>query len=795
MERSDHDLEHCTWTGREALIVFENEIDLTIETLAIFEQFYKTILQDTEKDEPTHWTDVDIAGPAVVDSSSIPFSSSKKPSQRTQQLIMSLFSNCKIVLERFFVVMRFMTKKDSNNIDSYRVVIQRSRNSKTGKIESSLNLWCLSAHIAFETFSSQCHSIILTSGTLSPLDSFEKELGVIFPIRVEAQHVIDTTSQVYVNAVSMFDNTLMTSSYLNQRNLPYLDTIGRCILSLVRVTTQGGVLAFFSSFSFLDRLQERWSTTQFLEEFNNRETYTETYHGTRVFYEPKESEKLVTVLTEYYEAIDQGKQCLFLAVCRGKVSEGIDFSDNYARTVIIIGIPFPSLTSLQVKLKRSYLDEMSSNSPSSLPPGVTGAGGSVTSKYLTGDQWYDQQAFRAVNQAFGRCIRHMKDFGVIILCDPRYQKSQNQQQLSRWVRSNIRNTSRVEDILLPIRGFLSENYERFAEHLAGIEEKCQRQRGQGEIAAQEISMSSTKKRKKQVRKLDLSYEEEGEGKTRAPRRGRQQQTTLSQIYSRYHPNLTSSSVLPISTSVEKQQLIDCLLQWDWESHSPSDLGGDVIELSHHPSTLVLQDLPPQLRYLHTHFGEGSEATTAPPLPRRAVRISDWSWPVASPPISCACRHTSVSQLLCVCQLHVVEEWIPQDRVVYRLLLCPPSVRGDNENRSIVFAAKVLAVGEVAGASALLNASFVNWKVVREIFSDHDPSPPPLSEGIVEEDENENICLPRIIDTTTSALGSSRDDHQSDDSDDDFEPNCFSPQVRKKEQSLKKFLTSRGKEVK
>lgn len=34
---------------------------------------------------------------------------------------------------------------------------------------------------------------------------------------------------------------------------------------------------------------------------------------------------------------------LFFAVFRGKVSEGIDFSDNYCRAVVTLGIPFPGL--------------------------------------------------------------------------------------------------------------------------------------------------------------------------------------------------------------------------------------------------------------------------------------------------------------------------------------------------------------------------------------------------------------------------------------------------------------------
>ena len=39
---------------------------------------------------------------------------------------------------------------------------------------------------------------------------------------------------------------------------------------------------------------------------------------------------------------------------------------------------------------------------------------------LTGQQWYRQQATRAVNQAIGRVIRHKDDFGAILLCDTRW---------------------------------------------------------------------------------------------------------------------------------------------------------------------------------------------------------------------------------------------------------------------------------------------------------------------------------------------------------------------------------------
>ena len=38
---------------------------------------------------------------------------------------------------------------------------------------------------------------------------------------------------------------------------------------------------------------------------------------------------------------------------------------------------------------------------------------------LLGAEWYEIQAFRALNQALGRCIRHRKDWGAILMVDDR----------------------------------------------------------------------------------------------------------------------------------------------------------------------------------------------------------------------------------------------------------------------------------------------------------------------------------------------------------------------------------------
>lgn len=68
------------------------------------------------------------------------------------------------------------------------------RNSKSGGIITNrrLGFWCFNAAFEMRTIQSLGpRSIILTSGTLSPMDSFQAEMGVKFQMQLENPHVIN----------------------------------------------------------------------------------------------------------------------------------------------------------------------------------------------------------------------------------------------------------------------------------------------------------------------------------------------------------------------------------------------------------------------------------------------------------------------------------------------------------------------------------------------------------------------------------------------------------------------------
>lgn len=133
---------------------------------------------------------------------------------------------------------------------------------------------------------------------------------------------------------------------------------------------------------------------------------------------------------------------LLIAVCRGKVSEGLDFCDENARAVITIGIPFPNVKDLQVELKRKYNDQHKN-----------------TRGLLPGSQWYEIQAYRALNQALGRCIRHRNDWGALILVDDRFRNNPNKYitGLSKWIRQQIQHHENFSSALESLRAFAVGN--------------------------------------------------------------------------------------------------------------------------------------------------------------------------------------------------------------------------------------------------------------------------------------------------------------------------------------------------
>ncbi|XP_007952887.2 regulator of telomere elongation helicase 1 [Orycteropus afer afer] len=282
---------------------------------------------------------------------------------------------------------------------------------KQGKV---LSYWCFNpGHSIRELMCQGVRSLILTSGTLAPVSSFALELQIPFPVCLENPHVIDK-HQIWVGIIPKGPDGAQLSSAFDRRfSDECLSSLGKTVGNLARVVPHG-LLVFFPSYPVMEKSLEFWRAHDFARRIEELKP---------MFVEPRGKTGFSQVIDAYYAKVTSPGSggATFLAVCRGKASEGLDFADMNGRGVIVTGLPYPPRMDPRVVLKMQFLDEMR---------GQSGSRG----QFLSGQDWYRQQAARAVNQAIGRVIRHRQDYGAVFLCDHRFAHADTRAQLPSWVR-------------------------------------------------------------------------------------------------------------------------------------------------------------------------------------------------------------------------------------------------------------------------------------------------------------------------------------------------------------------------
>lgn len=202
-----------------------------------------------------------------------------------------------------------------------------------------VSFWCHDPGIGFrylQQFSPR--NIILTSGTLTPFKYFESELKTNFKVQLVNNHIIDIKSQcLSVILKKGINNSPIQLSYENRDNEASIKDLGNCLVNFSRVIPNG-MLIFFSSYAVMNRCLEVWATSLGIEKtiIERLEEHKKT------FQEPKTSELMRGVLADYAKCA-KGNGAILFTVCKGKFSEDIDFADELARAVFVVGVPYPSL--------------------------------------------------------------------------------------------------------------------------------------------------------------------------------------------------------------------------------------------------------------------------------------------------------------------------------------------------------------------------------------------------------------------------------------------------------------------
>lgn len=305
--------------------------------------------------------------------------------------------------------------------DSYVVAINPQGDA------TRLCLWLMSPGVLFEVFASQAHCVLLASGTLAPLGALQAELMASDALAsralregpLEARHIVHPW-QLFAAVLPCADrcNAPIVSTYGNWQSEEFVQALGASVLRLVSYIP-GGVLCFLPSYQSLDLALLFWRRSGLWQDLAKVKVLVT---------EPRQASEMPEAARQFMAGVGGGPGALCFAVYRGKMSEGLDFADDLCRAVICIGVPYPQMNDPVVVAKRRWNDAC-----------CRGHGGHGR---LSGDQWYELQAHRAVNQALGRLLRHSGDYGALILLDARWarrgQKSRNlRAKLSGWIQRHL----------------------------------------------------------------------------------------------------------------------------------------------------------------------------------------------------------------------------------------------------------------------------------------------------------------------------------------------------------------------
>ncbi|CAO1631786.1 unnamed protein product [Sympodiomycopsis kandeliae] len=265
---------------------------------------------------------------------------------------------------------------------------------------------CLDASLAIQPVFERFSSVIITSGTISPLDMYPKMLK--FDPVVQETYPMTLTRQCFLPLViTRGSDQIAISSRFEVRNDPSVVRNYGSILIEYAKCIPDGIVAFFPSYLYMESIVSAWHDMGILEE---------VWKYKLVFIETPDAPETSVALENYRRACDNGRGAILLSVARGKVSEGIDFDHNYGRAVIMFGVPYQYTESRILKARLEFLRD---------------------NFRIRENDFLTFDAMRHAAQCVGRVLRGKSDYGLMIFADKRFARSDKRAKLPKWIAQQI----------------------------------------------------------------------------------------------------------------------------------------------------------------------------------------------------------------------------------------------------------------------------------------------------------------------------------------------------------------------
>uniref|UniRef100_A0A1I7XS96 General transcription and DNA repair factor IIH helicase subunit XPD n=1 Tax=Heterorhabditis bacteriophora TaxID=37862 RepID=A0A1I7XS96_HETBA len=261
-----------------------------------------------------------------------------------------------------------------------------------GNQPAMLTLSCMDASIAIRPVMERFQTVVITSGTLSPLEMYPKILD--FDPAVMASLTMTLArpclSPLVVargnDQVQSFIILIIAVHFVTFNDVAVIRNYGNLVLEMAAIVPDGMVV-FFTSYIYMETVIATWYEQHIIDELMKYKL---------LFIETNDALETSVALEKYVEACDSGRGACLFSVARGKVSEGIDFSHHLGRCVIMLGIPYVYTESRILRARLEYLRDQF---------------GIKENDFLTFD------AMRHTAQCMGRALRGKTDYGLMIFAD------------------------------------------------------------------------------------------------------------------------------------------------------------------------------------------------------------------------------------------------------------------------------------------------------------------------------------------------------------------------------------------
>jgi DNA excision repair protein ERCC-2 len=264
----------------------------------------------------------------------------------------------------------------------------------------------------------KARGLVCMSGTLEPIQAFLDICGFPSATRRKVLPSPFNHEKIRVFGIRGFD-----VSYYSRTTPQYQLLMQRC-LEVVQ-GTPGNSAFFCASYDVLEGFLQATDFKRAVERLGRP-----FYHEKR----DKSSAANNLMIAEFKKMGALGKKAVLVGVCGGRNSEGVDFPGAEMITVCILGIPLARWTHSVISLINYYTEQF----------GI----------WKGKEYAYTLPAFRRTNQAAGRPIRTLRDYGVVVLLDERYTHPYYRRFLSAWLNENM-------EILPNEEGLLQREIEQF----------------------------------------------------------------------------------------------------------------------------------------------------------------------------------------------------------------------------------------------------------------------------------------------------------------------------------------------